>query len=311
MINFKELPRDGTDLERLTRELFHREGYEVHWTGKGPDGGRDLIVIEKVQGPLSKFERKWLIQCKHKAHSGNSIGKDEANSLITDCERINAEGYLMVCTTSLSSGLIQAYEEIKSSRKLVIDYWDDVKLEEKLLKPTNFQLVDQFFPISSKHVGWKIYNANSPSLWAAHFEYSFIYLSARLNMHFPGLDIVEKIHKYAEETSLRYGVLARLRAVYYDDKYTNYYAYIDYLIDKNEIKEQQNPFDEDDIDEKYYKFESALPYMISVENGGLSLQWDVKGYKVDKNHDGYDPNGKEFYTPYIKNFERGNSREID
>nr|WGD83592.1 restriction endonuclease [Bacillus subtilis] len=57
MLDFKELSQDGTDLERLVREIFVREGYEVHWTGKGSDGGRDLIVTEKVQGPLSKFER--------------------------------------------------------------------------------------------------------------------------------------------------------------------------------------------------------------------------------------------------------------
>lgn len=70
MLNFRELSKDGTDLERLVREIFVREGYETHWTEKGPDGGRDLLVVEKVQGPLSKFERTWLVQCKHNAHSG-------------------------------------------------------------------------------------------------------------------------------------------------------------------------------------------------------------------------------------------------
>ncbi|MDD9267864.1 restriction endonuclease [Paenibacillus sp. GCM10023248] len=309
MLNFKELAKDGNDLERLTREVFHREGFEVHWTGKGPDGGRDLIVIEKVQGPLSKFERKWLVQCKHNAHSGRSIGKEEANSLITDCERISADGYLLVCTTSLSSGLILAYEELKNSRKLKIDYWDEVKLEDRLFTPTNFQLINQFFPKSSEKVGWKIYNTNSPSFWAAHYKNSFIYLSARLNMHFPGLVIVEKIHKYAEDISRKFGVLARLRAVYFDDKNTNFCAYLDYLIDKKEEKEKRSPFQEDEIDEKYDQFESALPYIVEVEHGGVSLTWDVKGYYVDKNHDGYDPNGKEFYTPYIKKFQVGNSRE--
>lgn len=238
MLNFKELAKDGTDLERLTREIFSREGFEVHWTGKGPDGGRDLIVIEKVQGPLSKFRRKWLVQCKHNAHSGKSIGKDEANSLITDCERIKAQGYLMVCTTSLSSGLIQAYEELKEQRNMFIDYWDEVRLEDRLLKPTNFQLINQFFPISSKSVGWKIYNTNSPSFWASHYKDSFIYLSARLNMHFPALSIVNKIHKYSEDIGERFGIITMLRAVYFDDKNTNYLAYLDFLVDERKNKKQ-------------------------------------------------------------------------
>ncbi|WP_449598478.1 restriction endonuclease [Niallia sp. Marseille-Q9988] len=42
---------DGTDLECLVRGIFVREGYETLWTGKGPDGGRDLLIVEKVQEP--------------------------------------------------------------------------------------------------------------------------------------------------------------------------------------------------------------------------------------------------------------------
>jgi HJR/Mrr/RecB family endonuclease len=40
--------KDGTDLERLVREIFVREDYEVHWTGKESDGGSNLILNEKV-----------------------------------------------------------------------------------------------------------------------------------------------------------------------------------------------------------------------------------------------------------------------
>lgn len=139
MLDFRELPEDGTDLERLVREIFIREGYETHWTGKGADGGRDLVVVEKVSGPLSDFSRTWLVQCKHKAHSGKSVGKDEANSIITDCRRIKATGYLLVCTTQPSSGLINAYQELEESEQLVIKYWDSVTLENIFFKnPVTF-----------------------------------------------------------------------------------------------------------------------------------------------------------------------------
>lgn len=307
MLNFKELSKDGTDLELLTREIFKREGFEVHWTGKGPDGGRDLIVIERIQGPLSSFKRKWLVQCKHYAHSGKSVGKDEANSLITDCERIKADGYLLVCTTSLSSGLILAYEELKMQRNMFIEYWDEVRLEDRLLSPVNFQLINQFFPISTKSVGWKIYNTNSPSFWAAHFKNSFIYLSARLNMHFPTLTIVEKIYEYSEAISTRLGITTKLRAVYYDDKHTSYLAFLDFLVDEKKDN-IMNLFGTDELDDINDQIEDSLPFFVEVEHGGLPLQWDVIGYSVNKSHDGYNPNAQEFYTRYIKNFESGYRR---
>jgi hypothetical protein len=308
MLDFRELSKDGTDLERLTREIFVNEGYEVHWTGKGADGGRDLIVIERVKGPLSDFERKWLVQCKHKAHSGQSIGKSEADSLITDSERIKATGYLMVCTTALSSGLIQAYKEISDNRELKIQYWDEVRLEDRLLKPCNFHLINQFFPRTSNDVGWKIYNTDTPSFWAAHYKNTFLYLSSRLNMHFKGLSTVESIYKIVGGVSEKFKVTIRLRAVYYDDKYTNYYAFVDVLVDKGKFKEERNPFKESEYDKFISEVEQELPYAVPIDIGYLSVQWDVKGYEVNKSHDGYDPLGKEFYSPYIQNFRLGYER---
>jgi HJR/Mrr/RecB family endonuclease len=53
MLDFTELLPDGIRFEQLVRELCLRSGFEVHWTGVGPDGGRDLILIEKAAGALA------------------------------------------------------------------------------------------------------------------------------------------------------------------------------------------------------------------------------------------------------------------
>ncbi|MCE4045582.1 restriction endonuclease [Lysinibacillus fusiformis] len=312
MLDFKELSKDGTDLERLAREIFTREGFETHWTGKGPDGGRDLIVIEKVKGPMSNFERKWLVQCKHKAISGQSVGKDEANSLITDCERIGATGYLLICTTALSSGLIQAYEEIKQRKSWSIDYWDEVKLEDKLLKPCNFPLIHQFFPISSHRVGWRIHNTNSPSFWAANYKRVFIYLSSRLNMHFSSVKDIEKIYETIEifKPDIK-RISIQLRAVYFDDKYSNYLVFVDFIVDKSVLKDEDRSFfEKSELDEIAEGMEVHLPYCIEVERneemiGAIPVQWDIKGYVEEMSHDGFDPHGKEYYIPYMENFKSG------
>ena len=46
MLDFKELNEDGNDFELLVRELLNNRGLEVYWSGKGADGGKDLLCIE-------------------------------------------------------------------------------------------------------------------------------------------------------------------------------------------------------------------------------------------------------------------------
>ena len=57
MFDFKELPKDGTAFELLVRELLYRRGLEVYWTGKGPDGGKDIVCIERIAGNFNTFEK--------------------------------------------------------------------------------------------------------------------------------------------------------------------------------------------------------------------------------------------------------------
>jgi hypothetical protein len=114
MLNFKELPSDGIKFEQLIRELFIRSEFEVHWTGVGPDGGRDLVVTEKVTGPLAPFERKWLISCKHFAHSGKSVGLEDVRDITDACRAVNATGFLLVCSTQPSSSVVRRLHEINA-----------------------------------------------------------------------------------------------------------------------------------------------------------------------------------------------------
>ena len=46
MLDFKEIDQDGTDFELLIRELLIVLGYRVYWSGRGADGGKDLLCIE-------------------------------------------------------------------------------------------------------------------------------------------------------------------------------------------------------------------------------------------------------------------------
>ena len=236
MIDFKELPDDGVLFEQFVREMYIREGYEVHWTGVGSDGGRDLVLTEKLVGPLSTRERKWLVSCKHRAHSGLSVGVKEVGDFSADCNAIDAEGFILVCSTQPTSGTIKRLEETGSSKHILTKYEDAISLEKRLMHPNTFNLINQFFPKSAKSFDWQIYNAYSPSFWCAHFRGYFFYMSSRDATTFPDLIDIENIIKVMESVKLTdtesYQFL-RFRSIYYDNKHCTYIAFIDYMVNRD------------------------------------------------------------------------------
>jgi len=303
MINFKELASDGIAFEQLIREIFLREGYETHWTGVGNDQGRDLIVFEELEGPMSNYKRKWLVQCKHKAHSGNSVGINDIDSIMDSCSAINADGYLLACSTQPSSGLVRKFEEIERSKGLVIKYWDAIEIEKRLFQTNCFPLINLFFPETSKGIGWKIYNSNSPSFWAANYKDYFIYLSSRVAMTFPELKDAEAILDIIEQApKLPNNQFLRPRAIYFDNKHEHFHVYLDYIVpDDAQIiltPSQLDAYFKDGIG--LYKDETSMWYL---------TYWDIKLIQAKLYSDRYHRDSKSYYEPYIRDFEIGSFRK--
>src|SRR3972149_1526333 len=81
IIDFCEIPlgNKSTGMQD-TFELFARDFLEymgyiiVQGPDRGADGGKDIIVKEIRKGIGGESEIKWLVSCKHKAHSGRSVG---------------------------------------------------------------------------------------------------------------------------------------------------------------------------------------------------------------------------------------------
>jgi hypothetical protein len=107
LIDFTELVSavPGEGLQGLTRQLGQRKGLSPVWCGRGPDGGRDLTFTEILSGSLSKEKTTWLVSCKDKAKSGDSVGeKDLPPPGIKDkLAQHKANGFLLVTTTTVSS----------------------------------------------------------------------------------------------------------------------------------------------------------------------------------------------------------------
>lgn len=310
MIDFKELPEDGVKFEQLIRELLVLEGFETHWTGVGQDGGRDLVVTEKLKGDLSEHERKWLISCKHTANSGKSLGREQAGNISEDCRAINAEGYILVCSTQPTTSLVTRLEEIEKNQNIITKVWDSIEIEKRLLKPNTFNLIHTFFPESSKNYQWKIYNAFSPAFWAANYREYFFYMSCRHSNTYPYLESIETIISLMERVPIFKDVeegwdshYLRLRAVYYDDKHCTHIAYIDYIYPKGTK--------EDDIlnpkELNNFLFSSFTKEDHDVMN---VPSWDVRYLQESTESDSFQLDHKSYYEPYLKEFEKGMKRNM-
>src|SRR3989442_1527477 len=87
MIDFSELPQDGVAFEQLVREILLILDLHPRWSGIGPDRGRDILATEILSGPLAQSKRLWLVQCKHFAHAGRSVGRNDVGAVVDDCHQ--------------------------------------------------------------------------------------------------------------------------------------------------------------------------------------------------------------------------------
>jgi hypothetical protein len=66
VLDFTELPQDGVDFERLVREMLFVLGHRAYWSGRGPDGGRDLFCVEErpsaFYGKRLAYETELLLE---------------------------------------------------------------------------------------------------------------------------------------------------------------------------------------------------------------------------------------------------------
>lgn len=304
MIDFKELPKDGTVFEQFVRELLLLDDLHPQWTGKGPDQGRDIVITEKTTGVVGSFERKWLVQCKHFAHSGNSVGREDIGSIIDDCRQIGAEGYLLACSTQASSGLVTKLDEItsKPENRLITRVWDGVDLEKKLSGPRYFSLGHLFFPHSFRQTPWKLFNRGLPNRWTAHYRTYFIHLSSRISGSYPNLDECEFIISRLEMIKpTGEGEAIRPRAIYFDDKHQTFTAFADYLVPHKHVPS---------LTPKSFNIVVRDGQGLHTRDGGswYTTNWDIQLKRISPYSDHFDLDHYDFYDSQIGNYEIGSQR---
>jgi hypothetical protein len=301
MLDFQELSADGQDLELLVRELLFVSGLRCYWSGKGPDGGRDLLAIEESPSVIAASSRRWLVQCKHNARSGNSVGINDLDGIVDSCTHHNAEGYLLVCTTQPSSGVVNRLEAITANpnQKLLATYWDAVRLEQLLSTPRHWRLAQRFFPISSQASELKVYATENPNHWIVILRGYYLHLTNRIGSreshHFSSINSrIDGI----ESLALPEGHFVRIRSVYYDDKNGGYTWYLDYMHPHDQPRATSSADLKEQLGDGY-----------ALEDGQIH-SFDVISRPYHPHSDHYDPDHYGYYEPYVHQFLYGQERGL-
>lgn len=152
-LDFTEIPLPTSGHLRDTFELFARDcleylGYVVlNGPDRGADGGRDLIVEEIRTGVGGETSVRWLVSCKHNAHSGASVTATDELDVEDRLRTHNCTGFLGFYSTLPSSGLTTKLAGARSRYEHAI--FDSAKIEKRLLssKP-GMALARRYFPKS-------------------------------------------------------------------------------------------------------------------------------------------------------------------
>ncbi|GAA0566706.1 hypothetical protein GCM10009416_00870 [Craurococcus roseus] len=118
-LDFTEIPSASAGslrdrFELFARELLEAEGFRIlEQPDRGTDDGRDLIVEEERMGPGGTNRVRWLVSCKHKAHSGTSVFPSDEQNIRDRLGTHRCDGFIAFYSTLPSSGLGETLSKLR------------------------------------------------------------------------------------------------------------------------------------------------------------------------------------------------------
>jgi len=152
-LDLTEIPPAQAGAKRDQFELFARdflvsEGFRVvEEPDRGADGGRDIIVEEDRSGPGGANVIRWLVSCKHKAHSGNSVSPGDELDVRDRLATHGCNGFIAFYSTLPSTGLGTKLNALRPQFEYL--QLDAEAIERKLLdSPRGRTLAARYMPKS-------------------------------------------------------------------------------------------------------------------------------------------------------------------
>lgn len=153
MIDFREI-MNFEDWELFARDFLQQMGFFIESSpDRGPDGGKDILITESINGRIGVYKFRWLVSCKHNAISNISVSETEEQNILERVAGFNSDGYIGFYSTVASSGLNNRLKQLKETGRLKDYRIFDHKLIEKYLINTGFSfLLMRYFPASYKKI---------------------------------------------------------------------------------------------------------------------------------------------------------------
>lgn len=166
-LDFKEIPQAniGSGLqdtfELFTRDFLQYLGYRiVSNPDRGADGKKDLIVDEVIQGITSEYTIRWLVSCKHYAHSGAAVKDIDEPNIIERLKQHKCDGFMGVYSTLSANSLKGLLTGIENNT-----IFDHELIEGLLLRDAEGQhLAARYFPKS--YASYRIENPVPANLFS-------------------------------------------------------------------------------------------------------------------------------------------------
>lgn len=169
ILDFKEIPQAnlGSGVQD-TFELFARDflqtlGYKIiYQPDRGADGKKDLIVQESREGLSGITNIKWLVSCKHYAHSGKSVTDKDESNIVDRVLSHECNGFLGFYSTLPAVSLVNNLRGLES--KIVFQIFDREQIERTLLDTLEgLKLANRYFPKS--YSSYRIENPNPAKIF--------------------------------------------------------------------------------------------------------------------------------------------------
>jgi hypothetical protein len=155
MIDFKEVPSKDDTWELFSRDFLEEIGFFIESPpDRGADGGKDLLITEEIKGKLHRDRFRWLVSCKHFAHSQKAVNEnDHERNILERVRSFKADGFIGFYSTLASSGLNNRLRQLKNE-KSIRDYriFDHRMIENHLLTKGFSRIMFRYFPESYKKV---------------------------------------------------------------------------------------------------------------------------------------------------------------
>ena len=155
MLDFQEIPPEGEMWEQFAQDFFISMGLTIESPpDRGADGGKDILMLEKLEGPTQSTQFRWLVSCKHTAHSGDAISEiTHEKNILERVKSFQADGFLGFYSTLPTAGLNSRLKKLTDIREIQnYRIFSKSIIENELLSLGRSWIIRRYLPKSYKSV---------------------------------------------------------------------------------------------------------------------------------------------------------------